>query len=110
MRLDAPLRQLIPIGRLPITAGQIHFMRKVETTGNIAVLNETWPIGEKWIGEYVCVTIDTREQVLTVWHQSDAESEWRQLKTRAYRLNEPVQPLLPAFHRNRTRCRDYVPG
>lgn len=33
-------------------------MRKVETTGDINVLNETWSVGENWIGHYVCVTID----------------------------------------------------
>jgi putative transposase len=110
VHLDAGRRLLIPVGRLPITAGQIHFMRKVETTGDVEVLNETWSVGEKWIGQYVCVTIDTGEQVLTIWHKSDAAREWRLLKTRAFRLKENVEPLLPAFRRNRTRCRDYAPG
>jgi putative transposase len=110
VNLDARLRQLIPSGRLPITAGKIHFMRKVETTGDIDVLNETWSVGEKWMGQYVCTTIDTGEQVLTIWHKPNAESEWRLLKTRAYRLNEPVEPLLPAFRRKCARCPDHVPG
>lgn len=101
---------LIPPGRLPLTAGRIHFTRKVQTTGEIELLNETWLVGPKWIGEYVRATINTAEQVLTVWHQPDAESGWRRLKTRPFRLPEAVQPLLPAFRRNRTRCLDYLPG
>jgi putative transposase len=109
-RLNRELRRLIPADHLPITEGQIHFMRKVENTGAITVLNEAWPVGEKWIGEYVCATIDTADQVLTVWHQADADSEWHRIKTRSYRLKEPVNPLLPAFRQNHTRCRDYVPG
>lgn len=110
VRLTTALQCLIPAGRLPITAGRIHFMRKIETTGEVKLLNETWSVGPKWIGEYLCATINTAEQVLTFWHKSAAESDWRLLKTRQFRLKEPVQPLLPAFRRNRTRCLEYLPG
>ncbi len=109
VRLTRELQQLIPDGRLPITAGRIHFMRKVQTTDEIDLLNETWLVGQKWIGEYVRATINTAEQVLTFWHKPDATSDWRLLKTRQFHLKEPVQPLLPAFRRNRTRCLDYLP-
>ncbi len=109
VHLDAHLRRLIPDGRLPITAGWIHFMRKVQTTGDVQLLNETWFMGQKWIGEYVRATINTAEQVVTFWHKRDAQSDWRLLKTRQFRLKESVQPLLPAFRRNRTRCREYLP-
>lgn len=110
VRLTAELQQLIPRGRLPITAGRIHFRRKVRPTGDIELLNETWFVGRKWIGEYVHATINTANQVLTFWHKADAESDWRLIKTRVYRLKETVQPLLPAFRRNRARCPDYLPG
>lgn len=109
IRLTPPLRRMIPDGRLPITAGRIHFMRKVETTGEIELLNETWLVGQKWIGEYVCATINTADQILTFWHKSDAERDWQLLKTRSFRLNETVEPLLQAFRRNRARCREYLP-
>ena len=108
--LTAALQRLIPGGRLPITTGRIHFMRKIETTGDVQLLNETWAVGPKWMGEYVCATINTADQVLTFWHKRDAKSDWRLLKTRQFRLKETVQPLLPAFRRNRARCRDYLPG
>jgi len=110
VRLTPELCRLIPPGRIPISAGRIHFMRKVETTGEISLLNETWLVGSKWIGEYVCATINTADQVLTIWHKRNAESDWRLLKTRQFRLKETVQPLLPAFRRNRTRCLEYLPG
>ncbi len=110
VRLTPDLQRLIPSGRLPITAGRIHFRRKVPATGAIELLNETWFIGQKWIGEYVHTTINTAEQVLTFWHKAAAESDWRLLKTRQYRLKETVQPLLPAFRRKCARCRDYLPG
>jgi hypothetical protein len=109
-RLAADLRCLIPIGRLPITAGRIHIMRKVDGVGKITLLNETWPVGEKWIGEYVRATINTAKQILTLWHQEAADADWRLIKTRQFRLKESIHDLLPAFRRNRTRCREYWPG
>lgn len=109
MPLTAELQRLIPKGRLPITAGQIPFMRKVETTADVNLLNETWAVGLKWIGEHVCATVNTAEEALTFWHKQDAERDWQLLKTRQFRLNETVQPLLPAFRRNPARCREYLP-
>jgi putative transposase len=110
VRLTAELQRLIPCGQLPITAGRVHFRRKVQTTGDIELLNETWFIGQKWIGEYVHATINTAEQVLTFWHKADAASDWRLIKTRQFRLTETAQPLLPAFRRNCARCLEYLPG
>ena len=110
VRLTPELQRLIPSGRLPITAGRVHFRRKVQPTGEIQLLNETWLIGRSWSGEYIHATIDTAEQVLTFWHKRDAESDWRLIKTRQFRLKEAVQPLLPAFRRNRARCLEYLPG
>lgn len=109
VRLTADLQRLIPDGRLPITAGRIHFRRKVETTGEVSLLNENWFLGRQWIGEYVHATINTAEQTLTFWHKADAERSWRLIKTRQYRLKETAQPLLLAFHRKCARCRDYLP-
>lgn len=110
VRLTADLRRLIPEGRLPITAGRLHVMRRVNEAGQIELLNETWPVGEKWVGEYVRATINTAEQTITFWHQSEAQADWQLIKTRRFRIAEPVHELLPAFRRNRTRCRDYWPG
>lgn len=81
IRLTRSLARLIPEGRLPIAKGRLHFMRKVEPTGQIELLNETWDVGKKWMGEYVRVTINTAKQILTVWHQADADADWRLLKT-----------------------------
>ncbi len=109
-RLTTDLQRLIPGGRLPITAGRIHFMRKVDSTGHIECLNETWPVGSKWMGEYVRVTVNTEHQTLTVWHQADAEADWQLLKTRQFQFQEAVHAVLPSFRRNGARCRAYWPG
>lgn len=108
--LTGPLCRLIPTGRLPLTAGRIHFMRKVDPAGQIELLNAAWPLGGKWRGKYVRATLHTREQTLAFWHQPDAESDWHLLKTRRFRIEETVHALLPEFHRNRARCRECLPG
>jgi hypothetical protein len=109
VRLTAALRRLIP-ERLPITRGRISFIRKVDTMEKVRVLNESWTVGRKWIGEYVWVIVDTAKQTITFWHKADEQSAWKEIKSRQYRLNEVVHPLLPEFRRNRSRCREQWPG
>lgn len=109
VRLTKRLQQLIP-DPLPITAGRLHFIRKVDMLGHIKLLNETWPVGQKWMGAYVWATVDTTEQTLTIWHQAEAEAPWRRIKTRRFKLQQVVQPLLPAFRRRPPRCRDRWPS
>lgn len=108
--LGIPLQRLIPAEHLPLTAGRLHFMRKVNPSGQVDLLNETWSVGEKWSGRYIRATLSTREQALSFWHQADANSAWHLIKTRRFRMEETVHALLPEFHRNRTRCRDCLPG
>ena len=106
-RLEARLRHLIPDGHVPLTAGRIHFLRKVDSSGAIEVLNEGWCVGTKWSGEYVRATIDTQEQTISFWQQATAEAAWQLIKRRRFAVEETVHALLPEFRRNCTRCRGY---
>jgi hypothetical protein len=111
VRLLTPdLQRLIPTGRLPITAGRIHFMRKVNGDGLIQLLNEAWPVDRKLAGEYVRATVQVAAQRLTIWRQADAASPWRRLLTRQFRLKEPVHDPLPPFRQKCARCLDYYPA
>jgi len=109
-RLSARLRSLIPQGRLPLTEGRIHFLRKVDPNGAIEILNEVWRLGSKWSGEYVRATINTQEQTIAFWHQASAEAGWQLIKTRRFVIKEAVHALRPEFRRNCARCRDCLPG
>lgn len=109
-QLTARLQQLIPAGRLPITAGRIHVIRKVDCQGSLTMFNETWSVHKKWIGDYVWAVIDTAKQQVDFWHLPEADADWIPIKTRAFELQEPVQKLLPEFYRNRKRCREHLPG
>jgi hypothetical protein len=112
-KLTGDLRRLIPdynTERLPVTAGRIHIMRKVDSVGEVELLNERWLVGAKWIGEYVRATINTAQQTLTFSHKASDEAEWKLIKTRVFRIKESVHDLMPQFRRNSTRCRDRLPG
>lgn len=75
---------------LPITAGQIHFVRQVSPEGTINVLNETWRVGRRYAGRYVWATIHTRLQRLDIWYQPSLHREWRILRSYDYPITEPV--------------------
>ncbi len=107
--LTPALQRCIPPARLPLTRGRIHFMRKVSGDGQIRLLNEVWPVDPKLAGEYVRATVNLAEQRLTVWRQAATDDPWKVLKTRQFRLKEPLHDLLPVFRQNSERCRDYYP-
>jgi putative transposase len=82
---------------LPITAGQIHFNRRVKPDGTVSVFNESWKVNRRLAGKYVWVTIITHRRKLEIWYQRSAKQEWRLLKTYAYDLVETVAHLKPEF-------------
>jgi len=82
---------------LPITAGRIHFLRKVKPDGTIMVLNETWKVSKRLAGKYVWTTLVTHCRRLEIWYQHSAQHNWRLLKTCAYDLSETVAHLKPEF-------------
>jgi len=100
-RLPARWAEQVP-DPLPIYAGQIHAVRRVDETGSVRFLNEPLRIGKRYVGRYVWLTLDTRRQQLTVWYQANADADWRQLKVRDYPLEEKVLPVPKKFARLHT--------
>jgi putative transposase len=82
---------------LPITAGQVHFIRPVAPDGAIALLNETWRVSRRLAGKYVWATIATHTRRLDLWYQPSAQHDWRRLKSFDYDLPETVARLRPEF-------------
>lgn len=101
-RLTNRQRQALP-ETFPITAGRVHFERRVDEEGNIALLNETWHIDRRLAGQYVWATIVTHEQRLKIYHQGSAQEPLRWLKTFRYEIAEPVRPLRSKFRRSHRR-------
>jgi hypothetical protein len=82
---------------LPITAGRLHFIRKVKPDGTISVLNETWKVSKRLAGKYVWTTLITHCRRLEIWYQRSAQHDWRLLKTCAYDIPETVARLKSEF-------------
>ena len=55
---------------LPITPGQLHFIRWVDEKGYINVLNENFYVNKNLSSEYVWSTIHTKDQILTIYYQA----------------------------------------
>jgi putative transposase len=87
---------------LPITAGRVHFIRRVKADGTITVLNETWHVNQRLVGKYVWATIITHCRRLEIWYQRSAQRDWRLLKSHVYDIPETVARLEPEFARRKT--------
>ena len=89
----------------PLTAGRVHFIRKVDAQGEISILKEPWKVSKSFVGQYVWATLDTGQHVLSIAHRHSARAQPRLLKQYGYELAEKVHKLKPEFHR-RTRKLD----
>jgi len=87
---------------LPITAGRIHFIRKVKPDGTISLLNEAWKVSKRLAGKYVWATLTTHCRQLEIWYQRSAQHDWCLRKTYVYQISETVARLKPEFARPRT--------
>jgi hypothetical protein len=84
---------------LPLTAGRVHFVRKVKPDGTISILNETWKVSQRLAGQYVWATILTHRRRLEIWYQRSAQHDWCLRKTYRYDISETVARLKPEFVR-----------
>jgi putative transposase len=87
---------------LPLTAGRLHFIRKVDCRGEINILKEPWKVSKTLAGAYVWATLDTRQEELSIYHRRSLRAQPRLVKQSAYEIDEKVQSLLPEY-RHRAR-------
>jgi hypothetical protein len=86
--------------RLPITAGQLHFIRFVAPDDTFTILNERWQLDpDQWTGKTIRATIDTQGQQLRVYHQPDRNAVPKLIVRFDYPLQGQVVPLQPIFKR-----------
>lgn len=95
-RLTEARWRTIPVD-LPLTAGRIHFIRRVSESGTIEILNEPWPISKRLIGQYVWATLWTHRPLLEVFHRGSAASSLKRIKTFRYPWAEAVASLRAEF-------------
>jgi transposase len=85
--------------KLPLTAGRVHFVRRVAADGTISFLGERWAVSRRLAQEYIWATVITHSQRLELFHQHSAQSKWQRIKTYEYALSETVYRLRPEFKR-----------
>ena len=91
-----------PSGRLPLTEGRVHFMRKVEPGESISILNVDWPVAGVESGTGVWATLELRCPDRARLRIYDAAPDARQrqcLSQHGFPLKEAVHPLRPEFQR-----------
>jgi hypothetical protein len=84
---------------LPLTAGRLHFVRRVAANGEINVLKEQWKVSKTMRGKYVWATLDLRRQELAIYYRASLRVPARLLRKYEYEVNEPLQSLLPEYKR-----------
>lgn len=84
---------------LPLTAGRLHFIRKVNPQGEINILKEQWKVSKSLAGQYVWATLDTHKEELSLYHRRSLRAQPRLLKQYDYEIAEKVQPLKPEYQR-----------
>ena len=91
--------------KLPVTAGQAHFMRKVDQHGCIRILNVDWsvPGANPDDGVWATLTIRQAGAKLSVYNAAPDVRNRRRLAVHPFPLNEPVAQLLPQFRRPPSR-------
>lgn len=92
---------------LPLTAGRIHFVRRVRDEGEIEILKERWKVSRSLCGEYVLATLDLRKRELFIYHRRSERAQARLVRHYVYEIEERITPLSPEYHRHH-RCLDML--
>ncbi len=90
-----------PAGRLPLTEGRVHFMRKVSPAKTVSILNVDWTVEGTEAGTGVWATLELSRQRgrLRIYDGAPDAKPRRCLIEHAFPLKEVVHPLRPEFQR-----------
>jgi transposase InsO family protein len=88
-------------GRLPLTAGRVHFMRRVDAARQITLLNVRWAVPKAAPDQGVWATLEFARQgaTLRVYDRAPDAPQRACLASHPFPLQEPVVPLAPPFRR-----------
>jgi putative transposase len=103
-RLTQRERHAIP-QELPLTAGRLHFIRRVDARGQIRLLNESWKVSKRLVGEYVWATVDLKAQSLQLSYRKSERAKAKLVQQFAYPIAEPVKRLAPQYKRRARRVK-----
>lgn len=81
-----------PSGKLPLYAGRVHFMRRVDPDNTVSVLNVKWPLPKHDLSKGVWVTLDIKPQqaTLSIYDQAPDVVDRQLLAMHPFPISEPV--------------------
>ena len=103
-KLTAREQRSLP-AHLPLTAGRIHFIRRVDERGEIRLLNESWKVSKRLVGEYVWATVDLAAQHLLISDRKSDRAQAKRIKQYDYGGAEPVKRQMPQYRRRTRRVK-----
>ena len=87
----------IEVSSMPITEGEVHFIRQVKGDGTISVLNEDFDVGESLVNEYVWANIDTKQERLMIYYRGKDEEKAEIIKIYEYVIGESIERFKDKF-------------
>ena len=80
--------------RLPLYAGRVHFIRRVEADGTVRVLSLRWQVPGAAIGQgvWVTLTLTLAHAHLDIFDAAPDAPTRRRLVRHAFPLQEPIRP------------------
>ena len=88
---------------LPITAGRLHFIRRVRAEGEISLLGESFKVSKRFANKYIWATITTDKKRLDIYYKSSEPSPARLIKSYNYEIGEKVVALAKEYRRSARR-------
>ena len=87
----------MPTERLPLVAGRVHFIRRLQPDGTISVLNVNWPVPQvdPLQGVWATLELTPAGATLAVYDAAPDVAERTCRVTHPFPLQEPVQPHQP---------------
>jgi hypothetical protein len=84
----------LPLGKVPLTVGRVHFIRRVSPAGTVSVLNLVWSVPEPDPTKGVWVTLEftLTGATLQIFDAAPDASQRTCLATYPFPLTEKVQP------------------
>ena len=96
----------LPKGKLPLTEGRVHFIRKVSAQQTVSILNLEWDVPKAKPSQGVWATLEITLQgaTLRIYDEAPDASHRICLAKHPFPLKEQVHPLRPEFQRSAARC------
>jgi transposase len=103
-RLPPRILNRLPVD-LPLTAGRLHFLRKVNERGLITIRKEDWKVSRCLAGEYVWATLDLSTEHLEIYHRHSERAQAKVVKTHRYPIEERVGRVKVEYRRRTKKVR-----